>query len=255
MKVMSKGFIVCACMVLSLTQFAYAEPKSGYEYVKPETRLMQDDDFANPGLITVEIGKELFNSKMATGKACADCHGSEGEKFNKPRLAKYPVYKNRTKEIITLQSRINDCRSNFSDDELETDHPDLLALETFVRNRANGQKVDMKTDGAVAELLKKGEKLYTTRYGLIDMSCQHCHDFYPGQMIRGQKISQGQTNGFPAYRLATGEIANVHMRIQQCMDLLRAEPFETDSEEIKLLGLYMMSRSNGLPIETPAVRY
>ena len=255
MKPMIKGFIVFTCTVLSLSQFAYAEQKSGYEYVKPETRLMQDDDFSNPGLITVEIGKELFNSKMATGKACADCHGSEGEKFNKPRLAKYPVYKNRTKEIITLQRRINDCRSNFSDDELETDHPDLLALETFVRNRAKGQKVDMKTDGAVAELLKKGEKLYTTRYGLIDMSCQHCHDFYPGQMIRGQKISQGQANGFPAYRLATGEIANVHMRIQQCMDLLRAEPFETDSEEIKLLGLYMMSRSNGLPIETPAVRY
>jgi sulfur-oxidizing protein SoxA len=255
MKRMRKEILLLACMVLPLSQLTYAEPKSGYEYVKPETRVMQDDDFANPGLITVEKGEELFNKKMATGKACADCHGNEGEKFNKKRLATYPVYKNRTKEIITLQKRINDCRSNFSDDELNTDHPDLLSLETFVRNRAKGEKINMKTDGEVAELLKKGEKLYTTRYGLIDMSCKHCHDFYPGQMIRGQKISQGQTNGFPAYRLATGEIANVHMRIQQCMDLLRADPFETDSEEIKLLGLYMMSRSNGLPIETPAVRY
>ena len=49
----------------------------------------------------------------------------------------------------------------------------------------------------------------------------------PGQMIRGQKISQGQGNGFPAYRLATGEITNLRQRIQQCLSLLRAEPFAT----------------------------
>jgi sulfur-oxidizing protein SoxA len=36
---------------------------------------------------------------------------------------------------------------------------------------------------------------------------------------------------------------------------MRAEPFAADSEEINLLGLYIMSRSNGLAIETPAVRY
>ena len=105
------------------------------------------------------------------------------------------------------------------------------------------------------ELRKKGEDIYTTRYGLIDMACYHCHNLYPGQMIRGQKISQGQANGFPAYRLDTGEMTSLHQRIQQCMTLLRAEPFATDSDEIKSLALYLMTRSNGLAIETPAVRY
>jgi len=238
-----------------LTGYVYAEPRSGYEYIKPDTQVMQDDDFANPGLLTVDRGEELFNQKLEKGKACADCHGAKGESLNKKRLANYPVYKNRTKEIVTLQKRISNCRTTITDDELETDNPDLVALETFVRNRAFGEKINVKTDGPVAEVLQEGEKLFTTRYGLIDMSCQHCHDFYPGQMIRGQKISQGQANGFPAYRLATGEVANVHLRIQQCMTLLRAEPFETDSDEIKKLGLYLMSRSNGLKIETPAVRY
>ncbi len=74
-------------------------------------------------------------------------------------------------------------------------------------------------------------------------------------MIRGQKISQGQGNGFPAYRLDIGEMTNLHQRIQQCLRSMRAEPFASDSEEINLLGLYLMSRSNGLRIETPAVRY
>jgi sulfur-oxidizing protein SoxA len=74
-------------------------------------------------------------------------------------------------------------------------------------------------------------------------------------MIRGQKISQGQGNGFPAYRLDTGEMTNLGMRIQQCMTLMRAEPFAIDSDEINAMQLYIMSRSNGLKIETPAVRY
>lgn len=50
-------------------------------------------------------------------------------------------------------------------------------------------------------------------------------------------------------------MTNLHQRIQQCLTSMRAEPFDADSEEIELLGLYIMSRSNGLKIETPAVRY
>ncbi len=234
----------------------YAEPRSGYEFVKSETRAMQDDDFANPGLLTVDHGEELFNQKHEnSGKSCASCHGEEGEKLNSREIARYPVYNSKLNKIITLQKRISNCRSSITDKQLVTNHPDLLALETFVRSRAVGEKVNVQTDGAVSQLLKKGEELYKTRYGLIDMSCYHCHTLYPGKMIRGQKISQGQGNGFPAYRLDTGEVTNLNQRIQQCMSLLRAEPFDTDSEENKLLGLYIMSRSNGLAIETPAVRY
>ncbi|MGB5643552.1 MAG: sulfur oxidation c-type cytochrome SoxA [Gammaproteobacteria bacterium] len=134
-------------------------------------------------------------------------------------------------------------------------HPDLIALETLVRNRASGERVNVRTDGQASELLKKGEAIYQTRYGLIDMSCAHCHSMYTGQMIRGQRISPGQANGFPAYRLDIGEMTNLHQRIQQCLTSMRAEPFDADSDEIKQLGLYLMSRSNGLKIETPAVRY
>ena len=243
-------------LILLFVGSVFAEPRSGYEFIKPETRVMQDDDFSNPGLIAVERGEELFNqTHNSSGKSCAGCHGEAGEKLNTMEIARYPVYNSSTKEIVTLQKRISNCRSGITDKSLAADHPDLVALETFVRSRARGEAVNVQVDGAVSELLKKGEKIYKTRYGLIDMSCYHCHTLYPGQMIRGQKISQGQGNGFPAYRLATGEITNLRQRIQQCLSLLRAEPFSTDSEEIGLLGLYLMSRSNGLAIETPAVRY
>ena len=250
--------LFCAFLLAIQATMAWAgEAKSGYEYIKPESRAMQDDDFENPGMLAVEKGQVLFNRKQnGTGKACAECHGKDGARLNTKNIARYPVYSEDAAEIITLQKRISRCRDdNTGSKTLPTDDPDLVALETFVRNRAIGEAVNVQTDGPVAELLKEGEKLYRTRYGLIDMACYQCHDVYPGQMIRGQKISQGQGNGFPAYRLGTGEITNLHQRIQQCLALMRAEPFDADSEEINLMGLYVMSRSNGLRIETPAVRY
>jgi sulfur-oxidizing protein SoxA len=247
---------LCGLLVLFLAGPVNAELRSGYEFIKSETRAMQDDDFENPGLLAVDQGEELFNQKhKPINKSCASCHGEKGEKLNTKAIAQYPVYNTDSGKIVSLQQRISTCRSRITDKPLSINHPDLLALETFVRNRAHGEVVNVKTEGAVAKILEKGKALYEARYGLIDISCYHCHTQYPGKMIRGQKISQGQSNGFPAYRLGTGEITNLNQRITQCLNLLRAEPFPSDSEEVKLLELYLMSRSNGLPIETPAVRY
>jgi len=257
MKIMHNALIIVyGFMGIFVVGYANAELLSGYEFVKPETQAMQDDDFANPGLYAVDAGEELFTQGHGpAGKSCASCHGDEGEKLDTRAIASYPVYNSNTQKIISLQQRISSCRSQITDKPLVVNHPDLLALETFVRNRAHGEVVNVATDGPVAGLLEKGEALYKTRYGMIDMSCHHCHSMYPGKMIRGQKISQGQGNGFPAYRLDTGEITGMNQRITQCLNLMSAEPFPSDSEEIKLLELYLMSRSNGLKIETPAVRY
>ena len=233
-----------------------AEPKSGYEYLKPESQRLQDDAFENPGLLAVENGEFLFNLQdKVSGKSCVDCHGVSGEKLNTKRIARYPVVDPDSQEIISLHAQVRQCRSRVTDQVLPINHKDLLDLETFVRHLAKGEKVNVQTDDKVVSLLKKGEALYQQRYGLIDISCYQCHSIYAGQMLRGQKISQGQGNGFPAYRLDIGEMTNMNQRITQCLNLMRAEPFASDSEEIKQLELYLMSRSNGLPIETPAVRY
>ena len=251
-----KFLLLVSALLLALpaTGTTAAEPRSGYEYIKQSTRNMQDDDFENPGMLTLEQGRQLFNTiPEGPGKSCAACHGAEGEELDVMHIARYPVHNG--SGLVTLQKQISRCRENNDGGSLPTDHPDLIALETFVRNRAAGEAINVQTDGPMAPLLEKGEQLYRLRYGLIDMSCQHCHDFYPGQRIRGQTISQGMSNGFPAYRLDIGEMTNLHQRIQQCLSLMRAEPFEAGSEEINLMGLYIMSRSNGLKIETPAVRY
>jgi sulfur-oxidizing protein SoxA len=68
------------------------DAKSGYEYIRPATRAMQDDDFENPGLLTVEQGQRLFNDRQGgAGKACAECHGEDGAGLDTQHIARYPV--------------------------------------------------------------------------------------------------------------------------------------------------------------------
>ena len=53
-----------------------AERRSGYSFMAPDTRAMQDDDTANPGMLWVLDGEALWKRKAgAADKACADCHG------------------------------------------------------------------------------------------------------------------------------------------------------------------------------------
>ena len=199
----------------------------------------------------------LFNeSREDEEYSCGDCHGDIGEKLDTTNIARYPIYDEKESALVTLQDRIHNCWENQLDRfPLIYDDPQVVALETFVRNLALGETINIQTDGPMAELLREAEKLYRTRFGQIDMSCQHCHVQHQGRMLRGQKLSQGQGNGFPEYRLGSGEITSLHKRMRQCFISFRATPFEPGSEEYKLLELYIMSRGNGLSIETPAVRY
>jgi sulfur-oxidizing protein SoxA len=233
------------------------EPVSGYEFLNESTRAMQDDDFENPGMVMVDRGAELFNEHRPDEETtCAACHGEDGSGLNAREIARYPVYDPSAGGLVTLQERVSLCwEYNLDRFPLDYDHDDLVALETFVRHKAKGEIVNVQTDGPMAPLIARGEELYRTRYGQLDMSCYHCHVQHQGQMLRGQKLSQGQANGFPEYRLGKGRITSLHGRMRECFISFRADPFDPGSEPFQLLELYLMQRANGLPVETPAVRF
>ena len=73
-------------------------------------------------------------------------------------------------------------------------------------------------------------------------------------MIRADHLSQGQTNGFPTYRLKNSKLNSIHGRFLGCVRDTRATPYEEGSDEFKALELYLASRGQGLSIETPSVR-
>lgn len=233
------------------------EPVSGYAFIDESTRAMQDDEFENPGMLSVERGAELFHEhREAEEFSCSSCHGDDGEQLDVAEIARHPVFNPSLGGLVTLQERVNYCWEIHMDRfPLVANAPELIALGTYVRHLARGEPVNVQTDGPMAPLIEQGKALYETRFGQLGMSCRHCHIQHQGQMLRGQRLSQGQSNGFPEYRLGSGRITSLHQRLGECFVSFRAVPFEPGSEQYQLLELYVGARGNGLVIETPAVRF
>ena len=257
---MHKIFITLLCTLFVSSWIASVvnaqPPRSGYEYLTESTREMQDDEFANPGMVEVEKGQKLFNIPGDNGKTCVTCHGEDGAKLNTKKIAQYPVFNPVFNEPFTLQKQINLCWEDLLENApLIDDSVEAVALETFVRHQAKGETVNVDINGPLKPYYEAGKELYNTRVGQLDVACKHCHDYYAGKKSRGQMLSQGQSNGFPIYRLGTGRITSLQRRLRECFVSFRATPFDFGAEEWINLEVYLHARGNGLKIETPAVRY
>jgi len=256
MKILITSFIALALVYSFITNAHAMEAKSGYEFLTTESKEMQDDDFANPGLKALEDGRKWYYDKNLQGKNCVSCHGEDGSGFDKKSLASYPKYNNEFERPFSLQDQINYCwEENLDNVPYIYDCPDLLELEVYIRNLAKDEKVNVVITDKLKPFYEKGKQLYNTRFGQINMSCASCHDQYSGLKLRGQVLSQGQSNGYPAYRLGSGKITGLHSRFAECFTSFRAEPFDRGSMEYISLELFLNARGNNLKIETPGVRY
>jgi sulfur-oxidizing protein SoxA len=127
-------------------------------------------------------------------------------------------------------------------------------LAAYVGLQSRGLPVQITADGPALPFLEAGKTLFAARQGQLNLSCSQCHDGLAGQRLAGSVIPQGHSNGYPEYRLEWQAMGSLDRRIRNCMAGVRAEPFAADSEELIDLELYLGWRSNGLKVETPAVR-
>lgn len=254
-----KIFTIISSAILSTltTALAFGQaPVSGYDYQTPEIQEMQNDDFGNPGMLAVEAGAGLFAEAGKNGKSCASCHGADGSKLDPVEIARYPKYSKKLQRPFTLRNQIIICRKQRQDGpSLKTADEQSVQLEAYVRRLALGQAVNVDVSGPMAEHYDSGKKLFHRRWGQVDIACHQCHDYHAGRTFRGQVLTQGQTNGFPAYRYTAGKTVSTPERITGCLTNLRAEPYAADSQEYVDLEVYMNARGNGLKIETPGMRY
>src|SRR5882762_10040735 len=92
-------------------EIAPSERRSGYEFMGRETRAMQDDDTANPGMLWVLEGESLWSRKSgAAARACADCHG-DARVSMKGVAARHPSFDAALGRPVNLEQRINRCRT------------------------------------------------------------------------------------------------------------------------------------------------
>lgn len=229
--------------------------RSGYTYLSEETRALQDDDFANPGMLWVEQGAALWETPDgAAGEACADCHGAAEESMRGVR-ARYPVYDPDLGRLINLEQRINQCRSRrMGAEPWPWESEELLAITAFVGHQSKGMPIEVRVDGPAGPFFKAGETFWSRRRGQLDLACSDCHDRLAGRHLYGDVISQGQSNGFPVYRQTWQSMGSLHRMFRWCNASVRAEPYDFGAEAYVNLELYLAWRGRGLPVETPAVR-
>jgi sulfur-oxidizing protein SoxA len=231
------------------------EKRSGYSFMTPETKAMQDDLTANPGMLTVLDGEALWSRKAGgANRSCADCH-QDAATTMKGVAARYPAFSAARGAPVSLEQQINICRVERQQaTPLPYESRDLLALSAFVATQSRGMPVLPPDDARLAPFVEAGRSIYETRQGQLNLSCGQCHDQNWGKKLAGAVIPQAHPNGYPLYRLEWQGMGSLQRRLRGCMVGIRAEPYEFGSAEYVNLELYLMSRARGLPIETPAVR-
>ena len=227
---------------------------SGWRFRKDETQAAQADDFENPAFIFVETAIDAFNTvEGAAEKSCASCHGSPDDMAGiKPT---YPKWNEGAGEVRSLEMQVNACREEQMQAEAwKYTGKDMTNMIALLSSVSRGMPVNVAIDGPAQSTWEKGKEMYYTRYGQLELSCANCHEDNYGNMIRADHLSQGQINGFPAYRLKNTKLNTVHDRFKGCIRDTRAETFSPSSADLVALELYVTSRANGLSVEGPSVR-
>jgi len=234
---------------------ALSELISGYYFRLKETQTLQDDESANPGSLWTEYGAELWSTaEGAADKACASCHRDAQDTMTRVG-ASYPKFYMPLGKPINVEQRINLCRTeNMQAPAWGWESDELLAMTTFVKRQSRGLPVSLRIDGPAKPFFEKGKAFFYRRFGQIDMACNQCHEKYYGKHLRADWLSQGHTNGYPAYNLGYQRLISLQEMFRHCNERVRATPYDFGADEYVNLELYMAWRGSGLPVETPAVR-
>ena len=231
-----------------------ADRKSGYALMGREIQTMQDDDTANPGMLSVFDGEALWNKKAGVAeKSCADCHG-DARTSMRGVAARYPAYYAARARPIDLEQRINLCRvEQQRATPLQYESKDLLALTAYVGQQSRGMPLE-PTDERLRPFIEAGRDSFNRRQGQINLSCAQCHDERWGKRLAGSVIPQGHATGYPLYRLEWQALGSLQRRLRNCLTGMRAALYPPGAPEYVDLQLYLMWRARGLAVETPAVR-
>lgn len=229
--------------------------QSGIGFASADVRALQQDDFANPGMLWVVRGEKLWNEPAGkSSKACAACHG-DARTTMKGVATRYPRIEPGTARLFNIESRINLCRErNQGAEPLKYETDELLALTAYVAHYSRGMPVAVTVDWQNRNHFERGRHFYYRRPGQLNLSCSQCHDRNWGKTLLAETISQGHGNAYPAYRLEWQAVGSLARRLRACFFGVRAEMPSYGAQELLDLELYLAWRGRGLPIETPGVR-
>ncbi|ACN99195.1 sulfur oxidation c-type cytochrome SoxA [Sulfurihydrogenibium azorense] len=221
----------------------------------------------NPGeVFAQEVGGALFNKPMGTSnKSCASCHSEE--KLKKA-VGTYPKYEPKLNTVISLQQRIQMCQklNQGVDKPFPLNSQENTALLTYLKYIASGEKINVDTSSnpVVKEYYEYGKYVFDLKRGKRNLSCQTCHEFAAGMVLRMQRLTPlgAEYNGikgtnaaahWPGYRMTQSKVVTIEQRFQQCMSQAGMKILPLGSKEMVALELYVTSLANGATIEAPGL--
>ena len=227
--------------------------KSGSAFLGQDLRSLQNDEFANPGMLWVERGEKLWREPAGKkNQSCQSCH-QDARSSMRGVAARYPRVE--SGKLLNLEGRINACRAErMGAEPFRYESEEMLAITAYVARQSRGVPMSVAIDGAARAHFDAGRTAYRLRRGQMNLSCSHCHDANWGKRLLSETISQGHPNAYPAYRMEWQTMGSLERRLRACLSGIRAEMLPYGSPEYLDLELYLAWRAQGLPIETPGVR-
>ncbi len=194
--------------------------------MSPATRAMQDDDTSNPATLSVLDGEALWKRKVGdAGKACADCHGDAEASMRGVRRAIRLSVPRRAGRSTSSSASISAAPRSRKQRRSRTRAADLLALTAYVGRQSRGMPIDVANDEKTKPFIESGRRIFSSREGQLNLSCQNCHDDNWGQKLAGVPLVQGHPTGYPVYRLEWQSLGSLQRRLRNCMIGMRAEPY------------------------------
>ncbi|WP_457642584.1 sulfur oxidation c-type cytochrome SoxA [Persephonella sp.] len=266
-----KRFAILGALVIgSALVFNPAISKEPGEAISEEDWALYQEGI-NPGeVFAEEEGGELFEKPMGPKNlSCASCHVKNGEVEERVATAAayYPKYDKDAGMIINLEQRIQICQSKHQNVKpFSLKSKENTALTTYLYYLAQGTKINVDITSPMAkEYYEYGRYVFTLKRGKRNLSCQVCHEFAAGKVLRMQWLKplgfeydgiKGTTaaDHWPAFRMTKNKVQTLQQRFQGCQKQAGQKKLPLGSKEMVALELYVKALSNGAELKTPGLR-
>lgn len=223
------------------------ERRSGRDTMSPALRTLQADDAQHPAQLALALGRDLWEQGQ---RSCASCHGTP-EKL-RGAATRYPAW---DQGLLDLPGRIQRCRVRHQEQPAwQPEAEPLLALAALVAQQSRGLPLQPQRGAELDQAAARGQRLYTTRMGALNLSCAQCHDERAGLRLGGSLIPEGHVDDYPVYRLEWQSLGSLQRRLRGCLSGVRATAWDWDSRELLALETYLARRSAGMVMQPPGVR-
>ena len=232
-----------------------SQKSSTHSFLTDDLLELQND--VNKNTISLWTAQGSDNWKKTTpGKSCSECHGHIDNMRN--ATSSHPRWSSFKQKLINIEDQILICsqRTGAPFKGLESD--EVVSLSALIHSAGKGMSLfsstNLKSNEELKNELRKGEKIYKTRIGRMNLACTNCHDQKVGQSIQQEVISEGHPAGFPILKMSWQGMGTIDRRIRACFSGVQAQVPSAGSPVLRQLELFMKFRSSNNLIEGPSIR-